>query len=458
MIYKRLLTGIVTRVLLLTLTLFGIVSASMRYPDPLVLANLGLLLVLQVILFIRSQNQVNRKLKAFFDSFRFDDLAFTHSDGFRDPSFTELYSSMEGILQKVEKMNLENLRQKQYFQSLADHAGVGIMAVSDSGEFRLVNNTLKQMLRITGLSSLGELERVSGGLASQLEKIEPGEQKLISLTLAETSDLTGDPRMQLSIRCTEVKIENERIRILTFHDIRAELEDAEFESWQKVIRVLTHEITNSTGPIASAAQTLLELLDAEEIRAADDTSRFAGIRDDLQEGLRIIRERSLGMEEFVRQFRQVTLVREPQLEKIGLEDLFQGIRVLFTKQMEEQGIPFTLSVEPGDRVFYADRKLVEQALINLVGNSIQAVSSSADKSIHLEASGSPGRQCMISVTDSGNGIREEDLDKIFIPFYSTREGGSGIGLSLVRNIMRMHRGSVQVSSQPGRGATFRMLF
>ena len=195
-----------------------------------------------------------------------------------------------------------------------------------------------------------ELERVSGGLASQLEKIEPGEQKLISLTLAETSDLTGDPRMQLSIRCTEVKIENERIRILTFHDIRAELEDAEFESWQKVIRVLTHEITNSTGPIASAAQTLLELLDAEEIRAADDTSRFAGIRDDLQEGLRIIRERSLGMEEFVRQFRQVTLVREPQLEKIGLEDLFQGIRVLFTKQMEEQGIPFTLSVEPGDRV------------------------------------------------------------------------------------------------------------
>jgi two-component system nitrogen regulation sensor histidine kinase NtrY len=458
MIYKRLLTGIIIRILLLTLTLSAMVYFWLVDRDPLILLNLFVVLVLQVILFIRSQNQVNRKLKIFFESFRYDDLALTSREGFSDRSFRDLYSAMSDILKTVRKMNLENLRQKQYFQSVTEHAGVGIMAVNEKGEVKLVNQTLKKMLHITELEVLGDMEKVREGLTGQLEQISPGDQKLIRLSVRDPSDLTGESRMQLSIRCSEIRLEKERIRLLTFQNIREELEEMEIESWQKVIRVLTHEITNSTGPIASAAQTLLELLEGEEIGDIRISGRLTHLKEDLVEGLWIIRERSLGMEEFVQQFRKVTLVKEPELEKIRLDDLFSGIFVLFEKSFKEKGIAFERSIESPDMVLYADRNLVEQALINLVGNAIHAMSSSPVRNLHLDARIPPGRQCLISLSDTGRGICEEDLDRVFIPFFTTREGGSGIGLSLVRNIMRMHRGSIQVTSDPGRNTTFSLLF
>ncbi len=276
MVYKRLLISISIRIILLTFTLLAIVYFWMGNRDPLILLNLLALLVLQVYLFIRTQNQANRKLRAFFEAFKFDDLGFTAADGFRDKSFRDLYTAMSDILEKAQQMNLENLRQKQYFQAVTEHAGVGILACNEKQEIRLINRTFKDLLGIKGLSALGELNRIREGLSTQLEQIEPGDQKLIRLSVRNPADITGETQMQLSVRCAEIKLEEEKIRLLTFQNIHDELEEKEVESWQRVIRVLTHEITNSTGPIASAAQTLLELLEQDESTDLEHAGRISG--------------------------------------------------------------------------------------------------------------------------------------------------------------------------------------
>jgi signal transduction histidine kinase len=355
-------------------------------------------------------------------------------------------------------MNLDNQRQKKYFQTVTEHAGVGILACNGDGEVRLVNKTLKELLRISELSELGELDCLQEGFSGELSGMMPGGRKLIRLSLQDPAEITGETQMHVSVKCTGIKLDEEQIRLLTFHNIREELEEKEMESWQKVIRVLTHEITNSAGPIASAAQTLLELLEQEGSAQNGHTGIINGLREDLLEGLRIIRERSTGIEEFVQEFRKVTLIPEPRIEEIPVRDLFQSVLVLFEKRMKEEGIAFDCSLEDPELLLFADRNLVDQALINLVSNAMDALRSSSVKSIRLEAGSIPHRQCVISISDSGQGISKEDMDKIFVPFYTTREGGSGIGLSLARNIMRMHRGSIQVHSDQGKQTTFRMIF
>ena len=457
MVYKRLLINISIRIILLSLTLFAIVYFWMGNRDPLILLNLLVIFIFQVYLFIRSQNQVNGKLRAFFEAFRFDDLAFTAVDGFRDRSFRDLYASMTGILEKAREMSLENLRQKQYFQSVTEHAGVGILACNENQKVRMANRTFRDLFGIGELSQLGELDGIREGLSGQLLEISPGSRKLIRLSVPNPADILGETQMQLSVRCTEIKLEEEKIRLLTFQNIHQELEEKEVESWQRVIRVLTHEITNSAGPLASAAQTLQELL--EQDRSMEEPEGgISGIKEDLLEGLKIIRERSTGMEEFVQEFRKLTLIPEPRIEQIAVKELFQSISVLFEKRFKEEEIKFDINLDKPDMVLYADRNLSEQALINLISNAVEALKQSAVKTIRLDARGIPGRQCSISVTDNGVGIREEDLDKVFVPFYTSRKDGSGIGLSMIRNIMKLHRGSIQVFSDPGNKTTFRMLF
>ncbi len=458
MVYKRLLTDISIRILILTFTLLALVYFWMGNRDPLILLNLLALLVLQVYLFIRSQNRVNRKLSSFFESFRFDDIGFAAGNGFSDRSFRELNRVMSDAMDRIRQLNLANLRQKQYFQSVTEHAGVGILAFNERQEVQLINRTLKDLMGISELAILDELDRIKDGFSGQLRQFQAGDRKLIRISVRKPSDIIGEAQLHLSIRCTEIRLEEEKITVLTFQNIHRELEERELDSWQRVIHVIAHEITNSTGPIASSAQTLLELLEKDEPVIQDRSSHPSRLKEDLLEGLGIIRERSMGLEEFVQQFRQLTQIPEPKVKKIVIRDLFQGISVLFEKRFKDAKVTFDWSIDPPDLVLYADRNLVEQALINLMNNAVEAMDSASSRAIRLNAGEIPGRQCVISVTDSGQGIAREDLDQIFIPFYTSKRGGSGIGLSLVRGIMRMHRGSIQVSSDPGVKTTFRMIF
>ncbi len=223
MIFRRLIISISIRIVLLAINITAIVYFWMGNRDLLILLNLLVLMFLQVYLFIRSQNQVNRKIRAFLDAFKFDDLGFTTGDGFKDKSFRDLYSAMHGILDHVQQVDLENERQKQYFQSVTEHAGVGILAFNAKQEVRLANGTLKDLLGIVNLSDLSDLDSVREGLSQQLEQINPGEQKLIRLDVQNPADILGETRMQLSVRSVEIKLEEEKIFILD--DSRKEMHE-----------------------------------------------------------------------------------------------------------------------------------------------------------------------------------------------------------------------------------------
>jgi len=459
MVYKKLVVNISIRVILLTLTCIALSYVWVNFRDPLILLNLVALLILQVYIFIRSMNQVNIRLKAFFDAFEFNDPGFTAGDGFHDRSFQALYSSMRSVLGSAREMNLENERQKQYFQTMAEHVGVGLLAYSTEKDIKLINKTLKEMLGIGNIKMLSEFDDIKKGLADRINKLRASDQKLIEIISGSKDDLTGEISLKLSVRCAEIRIEDEQIKLVTFQNIRHELEENEIESWQRVIRVLTHEVMNSTGPIASSAQTLLELLTLPDKKGSTRPGiQDQELRGDLLEGLKIIRERSIGLEKFVEQFRKVLVVPEPVIEKINVSGLFQSILMLFEKKLADEDICIEIHVEPEDLVLYADKKLIEQVMINLLNNSIDGLDSTAEKKIKMAAWKDKERQCMISLTDNGMGIRKEDLDNIFIPFFTKKEGGSGIGLSLVRKIMKKHNGSVQVQSEPGVSTAFSLSF
>jgi nitrogen fixation/metabolism regulation signal transduction histidine kinase len=459
MVYKRLMVNVSIRVILLTLTCIAISYVWVNFRDPLILMNLVALLILQVYIFIRSMNQVNMKLKVFFDSFKFDDPGFAAGDGFHDRSFQALYLTMSHVLGSAREMNLENERQKQYFKTMAEHVGVGLLAFNTEKEIKLINKSLKELLGIGDIKDLREFDAIKEGLADRIDKLRASDQKLITIISGNKADLSGETSLKLSVRCAEIRIEDEHIKLVTFQNIRHELEENEIESWQRVIRVLTHEVMNSTGPIASSAQTLLELLTLPDDRGSTRPGiHDQELRGDLLEGLKIIRERSIGLEEFVQQFRKVLVVPEPRIEKINVSGLFQGILLLFEKKLRDEDICIEIHVEPEELVVYADKKLIEQVMINLLNNSIDGLDPIDEKRIKIAGWKDKGRQCMISLTDNGTGIPKEDLDNIFFPFFTKKDGGSGIGLSLVRKIMKMHNGSIQVQSDPGKSTTFSLIF
>lgn len=459
MVYKKLVVNISIRIILLTLTCIALSYVWVNFRDPLILLNLVALLILQVYIFIRSMNQVNIKLKVFFDAFEFNDPGFSAGDGFHDRSFQALYSSMSSVLGSAREMNLENERQKQYFQTMAEHVGVGLLAYNAEKDIKLINKTLKEMLGIGNIKKLSEFDAIKEGLADRINKLRASDQKLIKIISGNKADLTGEISLKLSVRCAEIRIEDEQIKLVTFQNIRHELEENEIESWQRVIRVLTHEVMNSTGAIASSAQTLLELLTLPDKKGSIRPGiHDLELRGDLLEGIKIIRERSIGLEEFVQQFRKVMVVPEPRIEKINVSGLFQSILLLFEKKLRDEDICIEIHVEPEELVLFADKKLIEQVMINLLNNSIDGLDSMAEKNIKIAAWKDPERQCMVSLTDNGTGIRKEDLDNIFIPFFTKKDGGSGIGLSLVRKIMKMHNGSIQVRSDPGVSTTFSLSF
>jgi signal transduction histidine kinase len=257
----------------------------------------------------------------------------------------------------------------------------------------------------------------------------------------------------------EFIIQGETIRLLTFQNIKHELEENELVSWQKLIRTLTHEIMNSVGPISSSIRTIKSFFQENPAESGDQNIRLTDEKiADTVRGLDIIDERAQGMMEFVDKFRSLTNMPALQLVEMKVIDLLQGIKLLFAAETNKRLIKLSVRVDPESLAVTADKQLIEQVLINLVMNSIQALEDQKIKQIVMAAFMDYAGRVLIQVSDNGSGISEEIRDKIFVPFFTTREKGSGIGLSLSRQIMRMHRGRISYKSTPGKETVFSLVF
>ena len=258
----------------------------------------------------------------------------------------------------------------------------------------------------------------------------------------------------LLIRASEYTEHDESLKLISMQDIKPELDENEMESWQKLIRILTHEITNSIGPINSTIDTIADFFilgNSGELKEPGQLT-LKNVSDTVR-GIHIIRERSSGLLQFVQQFRELTLLPRPNKARIPVHTLFEHVKMLLKEDLDMKGIKISGDVYNDHLSVMADKPMIEQVLINLVQNAAEAGS----KSIILEAV-SREKNTTITITDDGKGIGTDDLENIFVPFYTTKESGSGIGLSLSREIMRLHQGTITVNSESERGSIFTLTF
>jgi nitrogen fixation/metabolism regulation signal transduction histidine kinase len=261
--------------------------------------------------------------------------------------------------------------------------------------------------------------------------------------------------MQLSVYVIELVLRDVKFKLVSLQNIQSELEEKEMEAWQNLVRVLTHEIMNSIAPISSLAATIRE--DVASKNKGDEPI----LREDLDDylmGISTIEKRSEGLINFVSDFRSLAHIPTPKFTAIQISGLFERVELLLKTQLDVQQIKLTTSIAPADLLLFADCSLIEQVMINLTQNAIHAVEESKVKNILLKAYIDENGKIIIEVTDSGKGIEEEALSKIFIPFFTTKKKGSGIGLSLSKQILRRHKGNIQVKSKIEEGTTFKLIF
>ncbi len=337
----------------------------------------------------------------------------------------------------------------QFFRNIVQHVGIGLLTFKKDGTVQIINSAARKLLRVGQIGNISQLTETSPTLVEAFQKLKTGGRELIRLRI-------GDDTIQLSVFAIELTLRGEEIKLISMSNIQSELEEKEMEAWQNLVRVLTHEIMNSVTPISSLAGTVEEELH-QQLKSEVPAIRKDEL-EDMHLSLQTISRRSEGLIRFVKEFRNLTQVPQPRLNEIALQPLLEEMAILHKKELSDRGITLTSKCEPSQLTALADKNMIEQVLINLIKNAIQAFDEQTDKRIELTAFTSDKGRPVISVRDNGPGIDPEALEKIFIPFFSTKKSGSGIGLSLSRQIMRVHEGRISVKSQLGEGTEFLLKF
>ncbi len=450
MVYKNFRINSLIRIILLTISIFVFVYTLLQYSFHITPVLLGFLILIQIVLLFKYVDKVNRDLTTFLESIRFSEFSLTFQTRGLGRSFDELNRAFNDVIKDFQKVRSEKEEHFQYLQSIVQNIDVSILAYQRDGTVEMVNKAAKKLFQISSLRNIRALNTLSSELVSVLTEIKPGENKLVRIQ--EQDDL-----LQLAIFATELKIHNKEIILSTIKNIQNVLEEQETEAWQKLIRVLTHEIMNSITPIASLSSTLDMMLNGMVTGEESQTLDLESVTE-IQQALQTINKRSTGLLHFVNTYRNLTRIPKPNFKIFPVRDLIGNVQLLMEEELSQNEIKLITSVIPPGIEFSADEQLLEQVLINMVKNAIQALNNRPDPEINIKAFINKRGRLTIQVIDNGQGILKDVLDKIFIPFFTTKPKGSGIGLSLSRQIMRLHGGTISASSEPDVGSTFTLTF
>jgi nitrogen fixation/metabolism regulation signal transduction histidine kinase len=447
MIRKQYYIGVLIRVLLILAASLVFAFSFLQEERLFTMTGAAVAIVLLSIDLVRLTNRFNRHLASFFEALKHEE----HTLGLRKrmfvPGFPVLSEYMNDLNRQMSRVHVENEARAHFLNSIVEHIRVGMLAFDSDGKMVFFNRAAREILDMPSVGHLKSLSSKYPELGNLFEKMKPGDQKLVRLTLPGALK-------HLSVKAGYFISQQSRIHLFSFQDVEREVEETETETWKKLIRVLTHEINNSISPIYSLSDSLRRMVaNRKDLPAPEDDSG-----EKMVEGLGIIQQRSQGLLDFVDKFRSLTPRGSLNPEEISLEELFYRVKILMQQdQSGLQRVRLTSSVHPATLTLHADKRLLEQVLINLLKNAIEAMDGRDNASIHLKAF-SGAHRVMIQVEDNGPGIPLEEQERIFIPFFTTKKQGSGIGLSLSRQIMRMHGGSITVASQPHKGTTFTLSF
>jgi two-component system, NtrC family, nitrogen regulation sensor histidine kinase NtrY len=437
------------RVILIGVTMALIVFMVTR-PNMIFAAALTILVVIfQMVELYRFSAQTNRKLTRFLESVKYSDFisGFT-SDNRLGRSFRDLNQQFNEVLEAFRKARSEKEEHWQYLNTVVQQVRTGIFSYDSEGNIQLMNANSRRYLNIdTNLKNIRELAERNPPLYEMIEGMSPGKSALFK----QAND------MQLTINMTELRIRGNVVKLVTLQNIQTELQRQELEAWQNLTRVLRHEIMNSITPISSLTSTLKEILDKELVQKENKYELKNEGAEDLREGLDTIESRSKGLIKFIDAYREYTSLPQPQIKTVRLKDLIEKVAQLMRTQLKDSPVKFTYTCRSEYLTVQADEEMIEQVLINLVKNAIESIGPMQNGEVSIRGDFDE-TSVFIDVIDNGPGIIAEALTRIFVPFFTTKKSGSGIGLSLSRQIMQMHNGTLTVESVPYVRTVFRMKF
>lgn len=440
--------GLLGRIILIAVSLF-LLSYFILNGAGVFAISLFIILVLAQIIFLLGYAESSfKKVRQFLDNIKQDNYTNIYPVKFDGTETDDLHIEFNAILAKLQEDQAEKEANYQYFRSVFQHLSIGLITFDEEGKVQIVNTAAKRMMNIQQLINIGEVEKINKELHHAINNLRTGGSELIKIA-------HPDGIMQLSVYVIELVLRDTKFKLVSLQNIQSELEEKEMEAWQNLVRVLTHEIMNSIAPISSLASTVKGDI---EHKLEDHQMVPPHDLEDYLMAITTIEKRSEGLINFVSDFRSLAHIPTPKFQTIQLKTLFAQLETLLQNQLENNHVQFKTKIEPEELILFGDQHLIEQVLINLIQNAIHAVEDAIEKTISLEAFIDESGKIIIEVSDSGKGIEEEALSKIFIPFFTTKKKGSGIGLSLSKQIMRRHKGNIQVRSKLGNGTVFKLIF
>ncbi|MCW3121564.1 MAG: hypothetical protein JWQ38_1056 [Flavipsychrobacter sp.] len=400
-------------------------------------------LVFKLILFLEN---TNKEFTTFLLSIKNADFSEYSINDKRGKSFKDLKEAMNIILKEFHRARIEKEGHFIYLQTAVEHMNTAIISFDEDGTIKLINQAAKTLFNTPYLQNIYSLRSVNDKLCDFLTTNNR------SSNLPLEININGE-QLTLSARASVFSIQGIEHRLISIQNIRTEIENTEIEAWEQLLRVLTHEIMNSMTPLSSLSATLKTKADS----LVEGQSFDKEIMDDLCAGLGVIAKRSNGLINFVHHYRSITTLPEPDLKVLESRELIERAIRLKKQELDERGIQ--LKFHTGSSLIWikADPGQIEQVMINLLNNAIDALEQHPDPLLEI-ISETADNKTTIQVIDNGQGIEMDNLDKIFIPFFSTKNQGTGIGLSLSKQIMRMHGGSIKVSSTAGKRTIFSLEF
>jgi nitrogen fixation/metabolism regulation signal transduction histidine kinase len=446
---KHFYTNIAIRiviVVLLGVALGLIINSEQPLYNAIALMFLIAILTADVIAYT---NRINKKLTYFFDSIQNEDFSQKFSANTGSKTLNRLCQNLKKISDQIENIHIENQRQEKYFEAMIEHISVGILSVNPDGFVVNCNSTAKRVVGLAQLTHIRQIEKVNNKLARLLNGIKLNEEKTITINI-------GLEQTTLLVKASEFKTNREQLKLISMHDIKKELDEKELDSWLKLIRVLTHEIMNSIAPVTSLSENLCSqfVKDGNPITISDINE---GLINRTIQGLKVIHEQGQGLTRFVENYRKLTRLPKPEIAEVLVKNLFEKALMLFNSQHGNSQINILQNFENDTQTIMADESQILQVLLNLLKNSADALAETANPTIKLDCITNRKGEVVISVTDNGPGIPPEMIDEIFVPFFTTRENGNGIGLSISRQLVRLNNGILKVKSTPNKETVFSLI-
>jgi len=449
MVFSRFIWTILAIVVVIVLTAVGFGIFLQKTQFPVTSSILMVLLVVETLYLFYYLTRIRRDLLKLVSALRNEDPSLQFKKEAEDPYFSEIHQGFNEIIRNFRLIRLDKEAEHQFFRATVDHIQFGIIAYNEKEKVELVNEAFLELFQMEHITHLDSISEVSTVLPETLKQLSHQKESLKQIQIAGSLH-------HLIFLASRFKLQGREITLISVRDISREIDRNELEAWQKLMRVLRHEILNSISPIKLLAINLSGLLQPEGkmISLAQLSEKEI---EDMKTGLDTIHRRATGLSNFLDAYSNLYRVPDLQLKPVRVIELLERVILLFREQFSEEKISSGIHCADPELHIEMDERMVEQVLINLVKNSLDAVREKKNRSIHIHAE-IREKLPLIRVKDNGNGIPPDQLESIFIPFYSTKEGGTGIGLSFSQHIMRLHHGQLKVNTSPGIGSEFNLVF